>query len=163
MAEMRLIQALIDDLSLQQPISTALCIGQNIEASPKHNNQAPDQPSIQWQYFSVSDFLSLPFTQRYDLGFVLFDTAEMQNISSQQKSQLLVRLRDLMAKRIVVVSQLQDEQLLRALGFTQLIDKTTHGKDFALWQFNILTYKHVPDWFNSKFWANPENWNKFRW
>ncbi|MFI7852446.1 DUF6231 family protein, partial [Acinetobacter baumannii] len=22
---------------------------------------------------------------------------------------------------------------------------------------------HVPDWFNSKFWANPENWNKFRW
>ncbi|MFE1698566.1 DUF6231 family protein, partial [Acinetobacter baumannii] len=24
-------------------------------------------------------------------------------------------------------------------------------------------YKHVPDWFNSKFWANPENWNKFRW
>ncbi|MFI7908468.1 DUF6231 family protein, partial [Acinetobacter baumannii] len=21
----------------------------------------------------------------------------------------------------------------------------------------------VPDWFNSKFWANPENWNKFRW
>ncbi|MFY5624612.1 DUF6231 family protein, partial [Acinetobacter baumannii] len=27
----------------------------------------------------------------------------------------------------------------------------------------ILTYKHVPDWFNSKFWANPENWNKFRW
>ena len=94
---------------------------------------------------------------------MLFDTVEMQNISSQQKSQLLVRLRDLMAKRIVVVSQLQDEQLLRALGFTQLIDKTTHGKDFALWQFNILTYKHVPDWFNSKFWANPENWNKFRW
>jgi len=35
MAEMRLIQALIDDLSQQQPISTALCIGQNIEASPK--------------------------------------------------------------------------------------------------------------------------------
>ncbi|MGM7373388.1 DUF6231 family protein, partial [Acinetobacter baumannii] len=47
--------------------------------------------------------------------------------------------------------------------FTQLIDKTSHDSDFALWQFNILTYKHVPDWFNSKFWANPENWNKFRW
>ena len=51
MAEMRLIQALIDDLSQQQPIQTALCIGQNIEASPKHNNQAADDQPIQWQYF----------------------------------------------------------------------------------------------------------------
>ncbi len=78
-------------------------------------------------------------------------------------SQILVKLRDLFAKRLVVISKLQDEKLLRALGFTQLIDKTTHEADFALWQFNILTYKHVPDWFNSKFWANPENWDKFRW
>lgn len=156
MAEQNVITSMLDDFAQEQPIKTAICIGQDL-------TQIKFNQSIQWHYFSVSDFLSLPFTQRYDLGFVLFDTAEMQNISSQQKSQLLVRLRDLMAKRIVVVSQLQDEQLLRALGFTQLIDKTTHGKDFALWQFNILTYKHVPDWFNSKFWANPENWNKFRW
>lgn len=95
--------------------------------------------------------------------FVLFDTDEMQDISDVQKSQLLVKLRDLLAKRIVVVSKRSDEQLLRSLGFTQLIDKTSHDSDFALWQFIILTYKHVPDWFNSKFWANPENWNKFRW
>ena len=31
------------------------------------------------------------------------------------------------------------------------------------WQFNILTYKQVPDWLNARFWANPENWTKFRW
>ena len=163
MAEMRLIQALIDDLSLQQPISTALCIGQNIEASPKHNNQAPDQPSIQWQYFSALAFLNLPFTQRFDLAVVFLDAADFAVQTPQHTSQILVKLRDLLAKRIVVVSALHDEKLLRALGFTQLIDKTTHGQDFALWQFNILTYKHVPDWFNSKFWANPENWDKFRW
>lgn len=144
---------MLDDLSKEQPIHTALCIGQKINQNV----------SIQWNYFSVTDFLNLPFTQRYDLGFVLFDTEEMQTISDSQKSQLLVKLRDLMAKRIVVVSNLSDEKLLRSLGFTQLIDKTTHESDFALWQFNILTYKHVPDWFNSKFWANPENWDKFRW
>ena len=156
MAEQNVITLMLDDLSKEQPISTALCIGQNLEQYG--NNQ-----SIQWRYFSVSEFLSLPFNRRYDLGFVLLDTAEMAGISSQDKAQLLVKLRDLMAKRIVVASRLQDEQLMRALGFTQLIDKTAHGSDFALWQFNILTYKHVPDWFNSKFWANPENWNKFRW
>ena len=153
MAEQNVITSMLDDLSKEQPIHTALCIGQKIDQNA----------SIQWSYFSVTDFLNLPFTQRYDLGFVLFDTEEMQTISDSQKSQLLVKLRDLMAKRIVVVSKLTDEKLLRSLGFTQLIDKTTHESDFALWQFNILTYKHVPDWFNSKFCANPENWDKFRW
>ncbi|MBO6150988.1 MAG: hypothetical protein J6O15_00060 [Acinetobacter sp.] len=156
MAEQNVITSMLDDLFKEQPIQTALCIGQNLEQYD--NNQ-----SIQWHYFSVTEFLNLPFTQRYDMGFVLLDSQELLAISNTQKSQLLVKLRDLMAKRIVVVSQLQDEKLLRSLGFTQLIDKTLHDRDFALWQFNILTYKHVPDWFNSKFWANPENWNKFRW
>ncbi|WP_151730517.1 DUF6231 family protein [Acinetobacter junii] len=153
MAEQNVITSMLDDLSKEQPIHTALCIGQKIDQNA----------SIQWNYFNVTDFLNLPFTQRYDLGFVLFDTEEMQTISDSQKSQLLVKLRDLMAKRIVVVSKLTDEKLLRSLGFTQLIDKTTHESDFALWQFNILTYKHVTNWFNFKFWANPENWDKFRW
>lgn len=94
---------------------------------------------------------------------MVLDTEQMLVLPEVQKAQILVRLRDLMAKRIVVVSRFQDEKLLRSLGFTQLIDKTSHDADFALWQFNILTYKHVPDWFNSKFWANPENWDKFRW
>ena len=156
MAEQNVITSMLDDLSTEQPISTALCIGQNLEQYSSHH-------SISWQYFNVTDFLNLPFTQRFDLGFVLFDTAEWDGISEQQKIQMLVKLRDLMAKRLVVVSNLQDEKMLRALGFIQLIDKTAHVSDFALWQFNILTYKHVPDWFNSKFWANPENWNKFRW
>ena len=156
MAEQNVITSMLDDLFKEQPIQTALCIGQNLE-------QYDNNKSIQWHYFSVTEFLNLPFTQRYDVGFVLLDSQELLAISNTQKSQLLVKLRDLMAKRIVVVSQLQDEKLLRSLGFTQLIDKTLHDRDFALWQFNILTYKHVPDWFNSKFWANPENWNKFRW
>ena len=156
MAEQNVITSMLDDLSKQQPIQTALCIGQNL--GQYDNNQ-----SIQWYYFNVTEFLNLPFTQRYDLGLVLLDSQELIHISNVQKSQVLVKLRDLMAKRIVVVSQLQDEKLLRSLGFTQLIDKTQHDSNFALWQFNILTYKHVPDWFNSKFWANPENWNKFRW
>ena len=156
MAEQNVIASMLDDLSKEQPIQTALCIGQNL--TQYDNNQ-----SIQWHYFTVTEFLSLPFTQRYDLGFILLDSPEFSHISNTEKSQLLVKLRDLMAKRIVVVSHLQDEKLLRSLGFTQLIDKTRYSNNFALWQFNILTYKHVPDWFNSKFWANPENWDKFRW
>lgn len=155
MAEKNVITSMLDDLSNEQPIQTALCLGQNLSQDYQH--------SIQWSYFNVTEYLKLPFTQRYDLGFVLLNTADFIDITEQQKVQVLVKLRDLMAKRIVVVGQLQDEHMLRSLGFTQFIDKTTHDQDFALWQFNILTYKHVPDWFNSKFWANPEHWNKFRW
>lgn len=154
MTEQNVITLMLDDLSGEQPITSALCLGQDLTAT------APD---ICWQYFNASEFLNLPFQNRVDVALVILNSAEMQIITAQQKSQLLVKLRDLMAKRIVVLSALGDEKLLRALGFTQLIDKTTHTHDFALWQFNILTYKHVPDWFNSKFWANPENWDKFRW
>ena len=156
MAKYNVITSMLDDLSAEQPITTALCIGQNLAQYNTHH-------TIQWDYFNLTEFLSLPFTQRYDLGFVLLDTETLLDVTDQQKSQLLVKLRDLMAKRIVVTCKLDDERLLRSLGFTQLIGRKSHEHNFALWQFNILTYKHVPDWFNSKFWANPENWNKFRW
>ncbi len=156
MAEQNVITSMLDDFAQEQPIHTAICIGQDLTQVQCHQ-------SILWHHFSVSAFLNLPFQQRYDMGVVMLDSPEMQDLDAQKMSQILVKLRDLFAKRLVVVSRLQDEKLLRALGFTQLIDKTTHETDFALWQFNILTYKHVPDWFNSKFWANPENWDKFRW
>jgi len=156
MAEQNVITSMLDDLSKEQPIHTALCIGQHLEQYDHHQ-------TIQWQYFNVTTLLNLPFTQRFDLAFVLLDTKEMADLSSAQKSQLLVKLHDLLAKRMVVVTKRQDEALLRALGFTQLMDKSQPQHDLMLWQFNILTYKHVPDWFNSKFWANPENWDKYRW
>lgn len=156
MAEQNVITSMLDDLCQEQPIETALCIGQDLcQHGLPH--------SIDWQYFNVSDFLSLPFTRRYDLGFILLDTPEMQNLTDTEKSRLLVKLRDLMAKRLVVVCPNQDTQLMRALGLTQMLDKTQQQGSLTLWQFNILTYKHVPDWFNSKFWANPDNWDKFRW
>ena len=155
MAEKNVITSMLDDLSKQQPISTALCLGQNL-------NLEHDQ-TIQWTYFNVTDFLILPFTQRYDLAVVLLNTESLQTLNSSEKTQILVKLRDLLAKRIVVLTVAQDAPLLRSLGFTQLIEHEAEDSNLTLWQFNILTYKHVPDWFNSKFWANPERWNKFRW
>ena len=156
MAEPNLIALMLEHLYAEQPIHTALCIGQNL--SQYDHNQ-----SIQWHYFNVTEFLNLPFQQRYDLGFIWLNYNEFLQISPMQKAQVLVKLRDLMAKRIVVAAQLDDEKLLRSLGFTRLLEHSQQAADFEFWQFNILTYKQVPDWFNARFWANPENWNKFRW
>lgn len=156
MAEPNLIALMLEHLYAEQPIHTALCIGQNL--SQYDHNQ-----SIQWHYFNVTEFLNLPFQQRYDLGFIWLNYNEFLQISPMQKAQVLVKLRDLMAKRIVVAAQLGDEKLLRSLGFTRLLEHSQQAADFEFWQFNILTYKQVPDWLNARFWANPENWNKFRW
>jgi len=46
MAEQNVITSMLDDLSNEQPIQTALCIGQNL--AQYDNNQ-----SIQWHYFNV--------------------------------------------------------------------------------------------------------------
>ena len=155
MAEKNVITSMLDDLSKQQPISTALCLGQDL--SLEHHQ------SIQWTHFNVTEFLMLPFKQRYDLAVVLLNTEPLKILNSSKKTQILVKLRDLLAKRIVVLASMEDSQLLRSLGFTQLIEHASDDTSLAFWQFNILTYKHVPDWFNSKFWANPQNWDKFRW
>ena len=156
MAEQNVITSMLDDFAQEQPIHTAICIGQSLGQIQQHS-------SIQWDYFNVSEAVNLPFIKRYDFALVLLDDDSAAALPESLKIQCLVKMRDLLSKRLLVVSRLQDEKLLRALGLTQLIDKTAHDADFALWQFNILTYKHVPDWFNSKFWANPENWDKFRW
>ena len=154
MPKINVITALLDDLSKEQPIYTALCLGQDFSAV------APD---ITWQYLNVFDFLNLPFQKRDDLAIVMLNTTDLANLNDAQKSQILVKLRDLMAKRIVVISTQQDEKLLRALGFSQVMHDLQAQQDAILWQFNILTYKHVPDWLNAKYWANPQHWDQYRW
>jgi len=52
------------------------------------------------------------------------------------------------------------EQQLRSLGLTRY--PHTAG-NIAAFYFDIASYKATPDWFNAKGWANPENWNKYRW
>ena len=33
----------------------------------------------------------------------------------------------------------------------------------TLFTYDLLDYKQVPDWLNSRFWANPENFGKYWW
>ena len=49
-----------------------------------------------------------------------------------------------------------DEAMFRALGFTLYATDATAG--MRIHEYDIETYKSVPDWLNSRFWANPERW-----
>ena len=138
MVYQHVVRDMLNDLLEDQPQS-ALYIAQN--------NEHFD--GLDGDYVNVSTLLSLPFTQRYDVACMV--------CGHEIDLHAVVRLRDLFAKSVIVVCHLGEQ--LRSLGFTQVV----HQQNMQVWQFNILTYKHVPDWFNAKFWANPQNWDKFRW
>nr|WP_264480642.1 DUF6231 family protein [Psychrobacter sp. I-STPA6b] len=40
---------------------------------------------------------------------------------------------------------------------------TPLAQHLSIWQFNLYDYKYRPDWLNAKYWANPENFDKYRW
>ena len=115
-------------------------------------------------HYSLADVEQMPFTQRYDLAVVNVASAQCDQTVLQHA---LVRLRDLFAKKILVVADNSITPLLRALGFSQFnpvdLGSSSVSNAVQLWQFNNLTYKRVPDWLNAKFWANPEHFDKYRW
>lgn len=165
---------LIQRLAHEKPIDHGLVI-------------APDFSSLKewctgwtglWQQRELWLLNSLPFQQRFDLAVIVLDDCYLDHdsITSNELTQGhqptpshstatqtithgLTHLRDLLARRVLVVAYGDQSTGLRALGFSQ-IEKI---EDWELWQFNILEYKQVPDWLNSRYWANPENFGKYRW
>lgn len=157
---------LIERLAQEKPVEQGLSVGLS------HQSNWPGE----WQHIALSDLESLPFTKRYDLAVIGLTSAHYEDSSVRSKPTAaldmgnqpletlthgLTRLRDLMARRVLVLAHHDFTELLRALGFSQI--EQLPGTDLIIWQFNILSYKQVPDWLNSKYWANPENWGKYRW
>lgn len=79
--------------------------------------------------------------------------------------QLIAALRDLLARQMLVFvpENLLEDTALLGLALTRQARFEVDGREWQAWSYDIRTYKAVPDWLNPKFWANPENWGKFRW
>lgn len=69
---------------------------------------------------------------------------------------LLARARDRLAPECLAVlpRPCWDEGAVLGLGYTL----RARAPAALLGHFAIASYKSVPDWFNSKFWAHPERW-----
>jgi len=81
-----------------------------------------------------------------------------------QVIQTISRLRDLHARRLVILFQDQgdasrsiEHEDLISLGLRAL--KAQPG----VFYHDLYDYKDTPDWLNNQYWANPENWDKYRW
>ena len=72
-------------------------------------------------------------------------------------------IKNLLSQKIIIFKShkdkfINDSDLLK-LGF----QKEFKSKDLIFFAYNLKTYNNKREWNNSKGWANPENFDKFRW
>ena len=72
-------------------------------------------------------------------------------------------IKNLLSQKIIIFKSykykfINDSDLLK-LGF----QKEFESKDLIFFAYNLKTYNNKREWNNSKGWANPENFDKFRW
>lgn len=83
----------------------------------------------------------------------------LHGLDAVQARTLLARVRNFIAPRIIVIADAHCA-LARldflALGYETLAADA--AEKITLYQFDIATYKQVPDWLNARFWAHPERW-----
>lgn len=74
---------------------------------------------------------------------------------------VLGRLRDVLAERVLVMAPQQETLTTRltALGYRMLVS-TSHT---VVASFDLYDYKQRPTWLNAEHWANPQQWDRFRW
>ncbi len=127
---------------------------------PEHQTSLSQTP---WQWRSSLQLLQQPWQQRHDLAVAWVDAS----LSPAQALNLLSALRDLHARKLLAFIAMDQlgwhEESMLALGLQRQARFEHEDGLFEAWSFDIKTYKAVPDWLNPRFWANPENWNKFRW
>lgn len=121
----------------------------------------PDN-TIKMEYRHTEDVKNPDTLQgRWDL--VIID-GDMMNLPREPVIQIISCLRDLHARRLVVLypDTPANETGIRHEDLISLGLKAMHGQP-GVYYHDLYDYKDTPDWLNNKFWANPENWNKFRW
>lgn len=97
--------------------------------------------------------------QAFELGIVA-DLLESR--PARAAAQGLGRLRDIYTHRFwLIVSPTAAWTNADLIGYG--LKRAGRFGDWRLYRFNIHDYKDVPDWLNSRYWANPERWGKARW
>jgi len=107
---------------------------------------------------------------RYDLVFI---SHVLERMPKPKAEQLIARLRDLHCDRLIIVipigtdwsdhmSHWQQTDLL-GLGFSLLAEFHSNKHLVHIYAFDIASYKTTPEWLSSKYWANPEMFNKYWW
>jgi DNA-binding transcriptional LysR family regulator len=103
--------------------------------------------------------------QRYDLAIV---ADQLEHLDKRTATELLAGLRNLSASRIAVLVDTEratewQENDFFALALQRRARFSQDGQSLTLYSYDLAEYKSVPDWLNSKYWANPEMFDKYWW
>ena len=82
-------------------------------------------------------------------------------LSAEDAQHLINRTRLYYAPRLLLaepITGILDADIFRSLGFTIHASDREHG--INLYQYDLDTYKTVPDWLNARYWAHPERWKR---
>jgi hypothetical protein len=85
----------------------------------------------------------------------------LNGLDRRQGLQLLAQVRTYAAPAVLIAAQpgcTLDASEFRALGF--VVTFTDSAEKVTLYEYDIATYKPVPDWLNARFWAHPERWER---
>jgi hypothetical protein len=102
---------------------------------------------------------------RHELAIL---AGEWEQLPRAQAAGLLAALRDVYARRILALLPLQENSAWQhgdmiGHGFTSLRRFAHTPQPLELFEFDVASYKTTPDWLNSKHWANPQLFDKYRW
>lgn len=101
---------------------------------------------------------------RHDLAVT---AGALEALEAVQAGIVVARLRDLLAPVTLVLLDTSRGRLghndMVGYGFERLAQDPPPSPRRALYLFAIDRYKTTPDWLNPRHWANPENWDKYRW
>lgn len=113
----------------------------------------------------------LTFQYRYRLAVVIDAPGILGGIATRQ---MLAHLRNVGAHAVLAVfarsatatrepgTEWSVSDFL-GLGFRRAEQAKSLASDYWVYRYNIYDYKITPDWLNSRYWANPEQWDRERW
>lgn len=83
----------------------------------------------------------------------------LDSLSAQRAQHLISQTRLFFAPRLLLVEHADavlGVEAFRALGFT--LSASDPAENLNIYNYDLDTYKSVPDWLNARFWAHPERW-----
>ena len=110
--------------------------------------------------FNLDQLINLPHIELA----VVSDLIE--TMSKDQATEWLSMLRNCHIQQLILIidntsKPNHDWQLADFLAMG--LQKIIANQHYQLLSYNIENYRPKHDWLNSRFWANPENYDKYRW
>lgn len=117
-----------------------------------------------------SHILKMPFSIQQLTDLPTIDLAIISDITETlpkaQAIEWLGLMRNAHARRIIVISKItpstqQTWQITDYLGLG--MKRLISVNNYQLFTYAIESYQLKREWLNNRFWANPENFDKYRW